>query len=130
MDVLVVGAGPTGLLLAGDPAESGLDVTVLERRPHTEANTTRAFAVHGRTMEQLDIRGVADQLATTGQPLDGLLLFDRVAVDLRKLDTRFNQVLITPQYNVEAVLQERAERLGARIERGAELVGLDQSPKA
>ncbi|MFD1044953.1 hypothetical protein ACFQ1S_04750, partial [Kibdelosporangium lantanae] len=35
---------PTGLLLAGDLAEAGHEVTVLERRPHTEANTTRAFA--------------------------------------------------------------------------------------
>ncbi|TCO58703.1 FAD-dependent oxidoreductase [Actinocrispum wychmicini] len=125
-DVLVVGAGPTGLLLAGDLAEAGLSVTVLERRPHAEANTTRAFAVHARTLEELDIRGVADQVIATGEPLRALRLFGKVAVDLSSLATRFNYVLITPQYNVESVLLERAERLGARIERDAEVVGLSQ----
>ena len=51
--VAVVGAGPTGLLLAGDLARAGVDVTVLERRG-TESNLTRAFGVHARTLEHLD----------------------------------------------------------------------------
>ena len=51
-DVVVVGAGPTGLMLAGDLAEAGVRVTVLERRAR-ESNVTRAFAVHARTMEEL-----------------------------------------------------------------------------
>ncbi len=54
-DVVVVGAGPTGLMLAGDLAEAGVAVTVLERRAD-ESNVTRAFAVHARTMEELEIR--------------------------------------------------------------------------
>src|SRR3954468_10213865 len=64
--VVVVGAGPTGLLLAGDLAAAGVSVTLLERRPAHDANLTRAFAVHARTLETLDARGVADELATTG----------------------------------------------------------------
>ena len=63
-DVIVVGAGPTGLLLAGDLAESGVDVVVLERR-RDESNLTRAFAVHARSLEVLDMRGSADDLLPT-----------------------------------------------------------------
>ena len=51
-DVVVVGAGPTGLLLAGDLAEAGVRVVLLERRAG-QSNLARAFAVHARTMEQL-----------------------------------------------------------------------------
>ena len=59
--VLVVGAGPTGLLLAGDLARAGVSCLLVERRAR-ESNLTRAFAVHARTLETLDARGVADDL--------------------------------------------------------------------
>jgi 2-polyprenyl-6-methoxyphenol hydroxylase-like FAD-dependent oxidoreductase len=58
-EVLVVGAGPTGLMLAGDLARAGIHCTVLERRAE-ETSLTRAFAVHARTLEMLDARGLAD----------------------------------------------------------------------
>jgi 2-polyprenyl-6-methoxyphenol hydroxylase-like FAD-dependent oxidoreductase len=125
MDVIVVGAGPTGLLLAGDLAAAGVACTVLERRVD-ESNLTRAFAVHARTLEELDARGVADELVATGKTLTELRLFGRVHLDLAKLPSRFPYLLITPQYHVERVLRERAERLGARIVPGAEVVGLRQ----
>src|SRR5215470_9537091 len=69
-DVLVVGAGPTGLMLAGDLARGGVRCILLERRTD-EANTTRAFAVHARTLEELDARGVADKLIATGTTVLG-----------------------------------------------------------
>ena len=56
-DVLIVGAGPAGLLLAGDLAAAGVPVTVLERRER-ESGLSRAFAVHARTLEMLDARGL------------------------------------------------------------------------
>ncbi|MFD8815392.1 FAD-dependent monooxygenase, partial [Streptomyces sp. NPDC059627] len=46
--VIVVGSGPTGLLLAGDLAEAGIPVTLLEKRPHKISNLSRAFALHAR----------------------------------------------------------------------------------
>lgn len=70
-DVLVVGAGPTGLLLAGDLAKSGADVTLLERRDY-ESNLSRAFSLHARTLEQLDARGPADELLRIGTPTRAL----------------------------------------------------------
>ncbi|WP_405365641.1 FAD-dependent monooxygenase [Kitasatospora sp. NBC_00039] len=124
-DVLIVGAGPTGLLLAGDLATAGVRVTVLEKRG-SESNLTRAFAVHARTLEMLDARGLADELIATGVPLGSLRLFDRLRVDLGSLPTRFPFVLITPQSNTERLLQERALKAGATILRGAEVTGLRQ----
>ncbi|MER5861805.1 FAD-dependent oxidoreductase [Kitasatospora sp. NPDC002040] len=124
-DVVIVGAGPTGLLLAGDLATAGLRVTVLEKRG-AESNLTRAFAVHARTLEQLDARGLADELIATGTALGELQLFGSLKVELSALPSRFPFVLVTPQYNVERLLQERAVKAGAVLVRGAEVTGLRQ----
>jgi 2-polyprenyl-6-methoxyphenol hydroxylase-like FAD-dependent oxidoreductase len=126
-DVVVVGAGPTGLLLAGDLAVAGLRVTVLEKRG-AESNLTRAFAVHARTLEQLDARGLADELIATGTPVSSLRLFGRLRVELGSLPSRFPFVLITPQFHTERLLQERAVKAGATILRGAEVLNLRQDP--
>ncbi|BAU84142.1 oxygenase [Streptomyces laurentii] len=125
-DVLVVGAGPTGLLLAGDLAASGLRVTLVERRGPAVSNTTRAFAVHARTLEQLDARGLAEPLLATGTCLDQLEMFGRVTFDLSHLRTRFPYVLVTPQYEVERLLEDRARAAGADIRYDTELRGLRQ----
>ncbi len=124
-DVLVVGAGPTGLLLAGDLAAAGLRVTVVDRRAE-ESNLTRAFAVHARTLELLDARGLADELIATGRTMPSLQAFGRLRIDLAALPTRFPFVLVTPQSNTERVLRDRAVKAGADLRRGAELTGLRQ----
>src|SRR5215217_3376569 len=124
-EVVVVGAGPTGLMLAGDLARAGASCTVLERRAE-ETNLTRAFAVHARTLEMLDARGLADDLVATGARVGALRLFGKLEVDLSRLPTRFPYVLVTPQYQTERVLEERASALGAQIVRGAEVVDLHQ----
>ncbi|GAB2950506.1 FAD-dependent monooxygenase [Micromonospora polyrhachis] len=123
--VAIVGAGPTGLLLAGDLAAAGIDVTVLERRTH-ESNLSRAFVVHARTMELLDARGLAEELVATGTPLARLRLFGGIQIDMSRLPSRFPFVLVTPQYNVERILENRAVTAGARIIKGAELRTLRQ----
>jgi 2-polyprenyl-6-methoxyphenol hydroxylase-like FAD-dependent oxidoreductase len=124
-DVLIVGAGPTGLLLAGDLAEAGVACTVLERRGE-ESNLTRAFAVHARTLEILDARGIADELIGTGQRVPELMLLGNVRIDLSKLPSRFPYLLVTPQYQTERLLAERARKAGAEIIHGAEVTGLRQ----
>ncbi len=113
-EVLIAGAGPTGLLLAGDLAAAGVPVTVLERREH-ESPLSRAFAVHARTLETLDARGLADELIATGQKLDRMAMLGRARMELSGLPTRFPFVLITPQYQVERLLERRARALGAQF---------------
>lgn len=125
-NVLIVGAGPAGLLLAGDLAVAGIGCTVLERRTEETSNLTRAFAVHARTLEMLDARGVAGELIATGERVGALRLLGSAALDLSRLPGRFPFVLVTPQYETERVLKERALAAGAEIVYGTEAVGLRQ----
>ncbi|MBO3740997.1 FAD-dependent oxidoreductase [Actinoplanes flavus] len=123
--VAIIGAGPTGLLLAGDLATAGVPVTVFERRSET-SNLTRAFGVHARTLELLDARGLADDLVAEGARVRRLRLFDGIELDLSRLPSRFPYLLITPQYRVEQALAERARKAGAEFREGARLTGLRQ----
>ncbi|MFG2224365.1 FAD-dependent monooxygenase [Streptomyces sp. NPDC048644] len=125
-DVLVIGAGPTGLLLAGDLAESGLGVTLLERRAESTSNLSRALVVHARTLEQLDNRGLADELVAGGHPLTRMQIFGNVTLHPTRLRSRFPFVLVTPQFEVERLLARRAREAGAVIRYGSELLGFDQ----
>ncbi|OEJ51126.1 FAD-dependent oxidoreductase [Streptomyces agglomeratus] len=124
--VVVVGAGPTGLLLAGDLAAAGIPVTVVERRPRGISNLTRAFGVHARTLEQLDARGLADDLILTGRAVTRLRLFGSLSLDLSNLPSRFPYLLVSPQYEVEKLLLRRAEENGATFVYGTEVTGVAQ----
>jgi 2-polyprenyl-6-methoxyphenol hydroxylase-like FAD-dependent oxidoreductase len=79
-DVLVVGAGPTGCTVAAEVARAGGRVTVLDRH-EAPSPLSRAFGVHARTLEQLDSRGLADELVATGTPVDHLRLVGRAGID-------------------------------------------------
>ena len=124
-NVIVVGAGPAGLLLAGDLASAGIETTLIERHAHG-SDLTRAFAVHARTLEMLDARGLADPLIERGRRVSEVRLFGTTAVAMSDLPSRFPFVLITPQYQVESLLEERAARAGVEILRGTEAIGLHQ----
>jgi 2-polyprenyl-6-methoxyphenol hydroxylase-like FAD-dependent oxidoreductase len=124
-DVAVVGAGPTGLMLACELALGGATVRVLEERTDTP-NITRAFAVHARTLELLDARGLADDLMPRGVPVYEVAPPGGSTVSLRGLPSRFGMVLIVPQSGTEKVLQARAGELGVEMVRGAEVAGLTQ----
>lgn len=110
-DVVVVGAGPVGLLLAGDLAARGVDVQVLEKRP-TPGEGTRAIGIHSPVLAALEASGVTEKLlsdavrvsrgeARSGGRLVGVVRFDR-------LSTRFPFVATLPQAATEKVLTGRA----------------------
>jgi 2-polyprenyl-6-methoxyphenol hydroxylase-like FAD-dependent oxidoreductase len=124
-DVVVVGAGPTGLMLACELALAGARVKLLDERTDMP-NITRAFAVHARTLELLDARGLAEDLLPRGVPVYEVAPPGGTTLNLRELPTRFGMVLIVPQSGTEKVLQTRADQLGVEIGRGAEVVGLTQ----
>jgi 2-polyprenyl-6-methoxyphenol hydroxylase-like FAD-dependent oxidoreductase len=123
--VIVVGAGPTGLLLAGDLAAAGIPVTLVERHERG-SELTRAFVVHARTLEQFDQRGIVEPLVSGGRKVTALRLFDKAVVDMSRLPSPYPYMLVTPQYETEGALLRRAQAAGVQFVRPAELTGLAQ----
>ncbi|WP_304452780.1 FAD-dependent oxidoreductase [Nocardiopsis sp. YSL2] len=121
--VIVVGAGPVGLMLACELRLAGTEVVVLERRPEPTTES-RASTLHARTMEILDDRGLADRLGTP--PGDTRGHFGGVPLDLT-LPSRYPGQWKVPQTRTEQVLQERAEELGATILRGYDVRAVDEA---
>jgi 2-polyprenyl-6-methoxyphenol hydroxylase-like FAD-dependent oxidoreductase len=122
-DVIVVGAGPTGLALACEVALGGARCRLLERRTD-RPNITRAFGVHARTLELLDARGLADELIAGGVPVHEVSPTPGTTLDLSTVDSRYPMVLIAPQSRTELLLEKRAAELGVEIVRGAQVTGL------
>lgn len=117
-DVVIVGAGPTGLWLAGELRLGGATVAVLEARAERDANS-KALTIHPRTIEIFDCRGVAETFLAEGMRIpNGHFggLPDRM--DFAGLDTPYPFTLALPQARTEEILEERALSLGAVIKRG------------
>ncbi|MGX1273242.1 SDR family oxidoreductase [Streptomyces phaeoluteigriseus] len=126
-DVLVVGAGPVGLLLAGELRTGGARVTVLERLTEPTAES-RASILHARTMELLHARGLAERL---GPPPDaGPGHFGGIPLDLAEAgDSPYAGQWKAPQTLVEAVLGHWATGLGAEVLRGHTVTALAEAPE-
>jgi 2-polyprenyl-6-methoxyphenol hydroxylase-like FAD-dependent oxidoreductase len=124
-DVIVVGAGPTGLMLACELAMRGVAVRLLEERRDIP-NITRAFGLHARTLELLDARGLADEIVPRGVPVYQVAPAPGAVLDLKEIPSRYPMVLIAPQSLTEHVLADRAAQLGAETIYGAKVVGLEQ----
>ncbi|RSM85672.1 FAD-binding protein [Kibdelosporangium aridum] len=122
-DVIVVGGGPAGLLLAGDLGAAGIRVTVVEQL-HVPSTESRASTVHTRTMDLLAERGVLDKLGHV--PNGGRGHFGGVSLDLTAADPShpFAGQWKCPQTRLEVALADRAIELGARLRRGHVLTGL------
>lgn len=124
-DVIVVGAGPTGMVLAGELALAGVDVQLVERRATPELVGMRARGFHARTIELFDQRGIAERFLDLGQVVPATSFADR-SVDLGDLPTRHPYTLALVQSRIEAVLAEWVAELGVPVHRGREVVGFAQ----
>ncbi|WP_410667994.1 FAD-dependent monooxygenase [Amycolatopsis sp. cmx-4-68] len=122
-EVLVVGAGPVGLLLAGELRCAGAGVTVVDRlaQPMQES---RAAQLTSRTAELLHDRGLDALLAEAGH--EPRAHFGGLGFELADVDSAFAGHWKVPQYRTEAALAERALGLGATLLREHELTGLTE----
>jgi 2-polyprenyl-6-methoxyphenol hydroxylase-like FAD-dependent oxidoreductase len=126
---LIVGAGPTGLVMAHELARDGIQCRLIDKAPH-RAMESRAIAIHSRTVETFELMRLADAFVGAGQRIAGVNIYGesgRIAhAAFGMLDTRYPFVLGVPQDETERILEERLATLGVRVERNIELISLAQ----
>lgn len=115
--VLIVGCGPTGLLLAGELALSGVDVAIVERRNSQDLDGPRGRGIHPRTLEIFDQRGIAERFVARGTKYP-ITMFPGTVLNADDLPSRFNYWLAIKQIEVEQLLAEWVAWLKVPIYRG------------
>jgi 2-polyprenyl-6-methoxyphenol hydroxylase-like FAD-dependent oxidoreductase len=126
-DAIIVGAGPTGLMLARELGLAGVRVVVLERLPEP-SETPKAGGLSGQILELLRYRGLLERFeaASTGPRPAPRFPWGGMHVDFTQLADPPMQAMPLPQPRLERMLAELAGELGAEIHRGQEVVGLSQ----
>ncbi len=123
--VVIVGGGPTGLMLAGELALAGINVAIVERRPNQELAGSRAGGLHARTIEVLDQRGIGDRFVAQGEKYS-FVGFNHVRLDISDFPTRRNYLLALSQRHIEAILAGWVEELAVPIYRQRDVTGFAQ----
>jgi 2-polyprenyl-6-methoxyphenol hydroxylase-like FAD-dependent oxidoreductase len=129
-DVLIAGAGPTGLALAAELTRRGIGPLVIDRQP-SGANTSRACVVHARTMEVLESLGTTRELLAQGVKVPVFRVRDRdrvlITIDFSEIASPYPFTLMVPQDKVERCLLKHLEGLGGGVVRPCEFVGYSAS---
>ena len=128
-EVLIVGAGPSGLTLAAALRQRGVEVVVIDRAVEM-AGTSRAAVIHARTLEVLDAVGVTEELVNRGSIVPRFSVRDGdralITIDFDGLPTDHPYTLMLSQDQTEAVLRARLEELGVEVHQSCEFASLQQ----
>src|SRR3982074_3957828 len=100
--LVVVGGGPTGLMLAGELALAGVDVAIFDRRPNQGLAGSRAGGLSSRTLEVFDQRGIVDRFLAEGQ-IAQVAGFAVMRLDISDFPTRHNYGLALRQNHIERI---------------------------
>jgi 2-polyprenyl-6-methoxyphenol hydroxylase-like FAD-dependent oxidoreductase len=138
LPVLVVGAGPTGLMVANELSRHGVPPRIVDRGP-APATTSRALVVQPRTLEIFDDIGVVDEAIAAGNPATDLMItFAEKTVELDFADqltgpqnfTAFPALRTLSQHDTERILTGLLSKHGVEIERGRALTDLTRDDEA
>ncbi len=125
VDVLIVGAGPTGLALASELSRRGTRPMLLDRLA-AGRNTSRAAVVHARTLEVLEAQDVTRELIASGVIVPTFRIRERnrvlAAISFKELETAYPFTLMCPQNRVESILLNRLQALGGAVMRPCEVL--------
>ncbi|HEX4382706.1 MAG TPA: FAD-dependent monooxygenase, partial [Myxococcales bacterium] len=123
--VLIAGAGPAGLMLAGELALARVDVAIVERRLNQDLEGSRSGGLHSRTLELLDQRGIAQRFLSQGKAMQ-VAAFAGIPLDISDFPTRHDYGLALSQDRFERILAGWVSELAVPIYRGLEVTDFAQ----
>lgn len=123
-EVVIAGAGPTGLMLAAELRLAGVEVVLLDGLP-ARTGESRAGGIHARTMEILGQRGLLDRLLAQGRIMQAGH-FGGLSLDFSDFDTRHPYMLAVLQSVIERELDTHATELGAATQWDSPVAGFRQ----
>lgn len=130
-DILIVGAGPTGLALGNALLERGVSAVIVDNQAEG-VNTSRAAVIQARTLEVLEPLGVVPDLLSEGLKVPTFCVRDRdsilLAIDFTRLATKYPTALMCPQDRTEAILGSHLHRRGGTVHRPIEVMSIAPSP--
>ncbi|MEZ5376864.1 MAG: FAD-dependent monooxygenase [Acidimicrobiales bacterium] len=123
-EVVIVGAGPAGMMLAAELTLAGVEVVVVERRANQGLESPRSRGLHARTIEVLDQRGVADRFLAAGQPMQ-VQAFAGIPLDISDFPTRHPYGLALMQSEFERTMADWIDELGVPVMRSRQVVAFE-----
>jgi 2-polyprenyl-6-methoxyphenol hydroxylase-like FAD-dependent oxidoreductase len=130
-EILVIGAGPTGLALSAELRRLDIDVLTIEKMVEG-ANTSRAAVVHARTLEVLEPLGVVPRMLDEGVKVPIFRIRDHdkalLTVDFTEIPSRYAFTLMCPQNRTEAILLSKLQEQGGEVVRPAEATAIRTGP--
>lgn len=120
--VVIVGGGPTGMMLGAELKLAGVDVAIIERRTSQDLEGSRARGLHARSIEVLDQRGIADRFLAEGTPMQ-TLGFATFHLDISHFPVRHNYGIALGQRHIERLLAGWVDELGVPVLRGRDVTG-------
>lgn len=130
VSVLIVGAGPTGLMLGYELARLGISFRIIDKKPEA-TKLSNAIALQPRTLEIFKQMDIADNFLRIGQTCHGMCFYDRgkefAHANFAKLPTIFPFILALPQASTESILSEKLEQLSHHVEYARELIEIHQN---
>jgi 2-polyprenyl-6-methoxyphenol hydroxylase-like FAD-dependent oxidoreductase len=128
--VLIAGGGPTGITAALELRRFGIPVRIVDEMEGPAA-TSRAVGIQARTLEEMELRGLAEQFTRIGHPATGGEIYGNgkllVHVDFTRIASRYNYLLFLSQTETDRILREALEAEGAGVEWGVKLAAIGQS---
>jgi 2-polyprenyl-6-methoxyphenol hydroxylase-like FAD-dependent oxidoreductase len=132
--VLVVGAGPTGLVLAAQLLARGIRTRIIDKGAGPVPQQSRALGVQARTLEVLDVMGLADAFVERGHRVRRFRVYSGqkslFVLDFARNGSPYGFALTLPQHETEMLLRARILELGGIFEQGVELVRVAEDGSA